>query len=337
MAMRICDASPRHLAPADARAIWPRMEVHADEEEWLASRRRRAPSTDLVALLGLSPYRSPWDVWEEYHGTPREPSEETRAIWQTGHELEPAICAHVGGVQASAVMGGIVTLQHECYPIQASPDGIARLEDGRVVGVEAKTDRQVVHQLPDGTGRRYTFAWGPDQTIPQYIPVATRRIVRLDHLAQVYITMSCCDAPAWWLVVLGAGLQWHQYLILRDETAQSAIVGRAWWLWQHHILDGVEPDPDESDACTRAALRDWSERIEREATAREATLARDYAEHRAAARYHDREARAAKNALLATVRGPHRLTVPPDRNDGRWGRVTISTTGRITATHLTQE
>jgi predicted phage-related endonuclease len=37
-------------------------------EQWLADRRKRIGGSDIDAILGLSPYRTPVDVWAEKPG-----------------------------------------------------------------------------------------------------------------------------------------------------------------------------------------------------------------------------------------------------------------------------
>ena len=64
-------------------------------EQWLATRKTGIPASDAAAILGLSPWKSPLDVWLEKTG--RAPIQEIAPkredLFFLGHQLEPAIAA----------------------------------------------------------------------------------------------------------------------------------------------------------------------------------------------------------------------------------------------------
>ncbi len=85
-------------------------------EDWW----RRMTASKVAAVLGLSPYESPFSLWFRMKGTAA-PQEQTRAM-QAGHYLEDAICRYVADqVGLWAVAGG--TWENRERPWQvATPD-----------------------------------------------------------------------------------------------------------------------------------------------------------------------------------------------------------------------
>ena len=61
---------------------------HMNREEWLAERRQGLGSSDAAAILGLSPYKSPYQVWLDKMG---QDEEEDNDWMEAGRELEPVV------------------------------------------------------------------------------------------------------------------------------------------------------------------------------------------------------------------------------------------------------
>ncbi len=269
-------------------------------DEWL--RARKIGGSDVAAILGVSPYRSGWDVYERLVlGVPDqfEPSE----AQLRGIRLEPRILSMYASESGCRV---VRPPPHTVYTrdefASASPDGFA--ED---VIVEAKTDRD-------------PWRWGPATTIQRWTPEAAR-IVRVDYALQLAWYLWVLDAPAGDLAVLLPGSdpflpELRVYRLERDEELIRRMVDRVRAWWQLHIVDGVEPPIDASDAAGRALAR--IERAgQREASIEEARLAAAYA----AAAETEKAAREAKKAagrlLVARAGASRRLDLP----DG--GHVTV--------------
>lgn len=72
----------------------PRIIEFGDEAEWLNLRRTRINSTDSPALLGISPYRTAYELWHVKAGLLEDTFEDNaRIAW--GRRLEPVIAAGV--------------------------------------------------------------------------------------------------------------------------------------------------------------------------------------------------------------------------------------------------
>lgn len=62
-------------------------------DEWLAERRLGVTSTDIAAILGISPWKSEGDVAREKAGAIEEIDDATARRYRLGHALEPVIAA----------------------------------------------------------------------------------------------------------------------------------------------------------------------------------------------------------------------------------------------------
>jgi predicted phage-related endonuclease len=221
-----------------------------------------------------------------------------------GVRLEPRVLAMYAAETGQRV---VRTPPHTLY---AREDWATATPDARTADrlVEAKTDRDA-------------WNWGPSYThIPRWEPGA-ERVVRVDYWLQTQFQMWVCDVAACDLAVLVPGAdpfepELRVYHIDRDDDALARVVSRLRSWWQRHVVEGVEPPIDASDAAGRALAR--IERAgQREASIEEARLAAAYA----AAAETEKAAREAKRAagrlLVARAGGARRLDLP----DG--GHVTV--------------
>ena len=128
------------------------------------------------AALGVSTYKTPYDVYQDYIGNPREVAPETQEIFDMGHELEGFIAD-----QAERIFGirlrrsNFLYLCSDDRRLGCHPD---RFVSGKPIGVEIKSSSAY------DSGR-----WGAQDT--DEIPY--------DYLLQCYSYMICCDSQEVWL------------------------------------------------------------------------------------------------------------------------------------------
>lgn len=273
----------------------------ASRDEWM--RARRIGSSDVAAVLGVSPYSRPWDVYERLvlgaSVSPPTPAQERGVL------LEPRVLATYAQRTGRRIRR---TPPHTLYTrdgwASATPDALA--VDERLI-IEAKTD-----------SRR--DRWGPEQPIDRWTEDAAG-IVRPEYFLQVSHQLWVLDAPAADLAVLVPGddpllPELRIYRISRDESVIRRMVARLSEWWERHVVGRVPPAWDDSDAAGRALAR-----VERSgsrwATTYEAALAAQY-------EFLSRTEKAAKDAkkglarqLLVTAGSSSRLDLPAG------GRVTI--------------
>ena len=110
-----------------------------NREKWLAERRKGIGGSDIAALLGMSPFRTPVDLWLDKTGR-ADPTPDNPAM-RLGRELEPAVLTRYAE-QTGRGVSHIGTLVDGIYI--ANVDALA---PGRVV--EAKTSRHGWDDVPE--------------------------------------------------------------------------------------------------------------------------------------------------------------------------------------------
>jgi putative phage-type endonuclease len=180
--------------------------------EWLADRQTGIGGSDIAAILGLSKWRTPLDVYLDKRGESAPQDENEAMHWGNVHEA--AIRSHYEAVTGRTVTVPGMIRGEATYQI-ANVDGITN--DGRVL--EIKTAR-----YPDGWGEP-----GTDQ-----VPVA--------YLLQVQWYMLVTDIPVADVAVLIGGNEFRLYEVPADPELQEMMETAAAEFWQC-VVNGTPPAP----------------------------------------------------------------------------------------------
>jgi putative phage-type endonuclease len=185
-------------------------------ESWLERRRAGIGGSDVAALLGLSRWRTPLDVFLDKTGQAEPTPDNEPMLW--GRLLEPLVIAEFSRRNGITVDGLTGVLEHPEHPwMLASLDGWA--PDLRAV-VEAKTARTA-----DGWGEP-----GSDE-IPAY------------YQTQVAHYMAVTGAQMAFIPVLIGASDFRTYQVERDEDFIADLVEAERAFWHDHVLANVPPRP----------------------------------------------------------------------------------------------
>lgn len=242
---------------------------------WLAKRRRGITATDVPAILGLSPWATPLDVWMDKTGR-AEPTEVTYAM-ERGTALEALLLAEYQRRTGADMLTVPPLAGHPTDPLaMASLDGAA-VCDGEQRLVEVKT----------AGWRTRDDWWDESRQIPDH------------YLAQVGWQQYVCGVEVADVIVDVAGdvRMVRGIERSRDFEAYVAPLMAAWW--RDHVLADVPPPPDPVRDYDALNLL-WSPVPKVEAVADPDTFAAciEYAAHSAA----EAAAKAAKREPRGLVR-----------------------------------
>lgn len=201
--------------------------VAPDRDAWLAARRAEPYSvgaSDVPAILGVSPYRTPWDVWASHHAPEHVNEPGNPADLARGHHLEAAVLR-----MWSAATGRDV--EHHDYTVirlldspwaTFSPDGLSGPEH-----VEAKTIRDGRGLPPSGV-----LSWDD----------APANAALWSHVVQAAWTSVVLGTDRTHLVVMGPFFDVYTYEIPTPSELRDKLM-RAVSTWREtHLVGGVEPD-----------------------------------------------------------------------------------------------
>jgi putative phage-type endonuclease len=183
--------------------------------------------TDVSAILGLNPYKTPLQVWLQKTGNAPEQADNPAMKW--GRLLEAPIAdefARLRGVQLKP--GGFVTIKDKPY-LAAHPDRLFA-DDSAVL--EVKT-----------AGVRSAARWGQDGS-PEMPP---------EYLAQVHWYILLKMVPVAYVAVLIGGSDYREYEVKADAEVEGRMQAAAERFWTDHVLTGKEPAID-GDATTAEYL-----------------------------------------------------------------------------------
>ena len=196
-----------------------------DRKLWLEERQKSLGGSEAAAVCGLSPWRTPYQVWEDKLNL-SEPQEPTEAM-EWGSLLEPLIRQRYSDVTGRAVRLPSGILHHPTVDFMSgSIDGFT--EDERLI--EIKTSR-------------FGEGWGEEGS--DEIPVPY--ILQVQHYLAV-TGLKVADVP-----VLIGGQDFRIYEVKADLEFQEKLIEKETAFWEL-VKTGTPPEPiNTQDAIKRYA------------------------------------------------------------------------------------
>jgi putative phage-type endonuclease len=192
---------------------------------WLEDRKTAITGTDVAAILGLSRFSSPIQVYLDKKGL-SETTENEAMRW--GRRLERPI------LEAYADTQGVgITF--------ADPYTLRRVPGFTLLGASLDAIREDGAPVDAKNTRMRTGDWGESGT--DIIPVY--------YATQLTVQMMVTDAPFADLAVLFSGQEFATFRLYRDLENEAIIRERVAVWWERHIVQDVPPDPDGSESSSR--------------------------------------------------------------------------------------
>lgn len=173
--------------------------------------------TDAAAILGLSPWATPLDVWLRKRGLAKDQPQSEAMYW--GAALEPVVADRFAKDTGKTLWTPEQVYHHPQHDfLIGMPD---RLVVGENVGLEIKTANAFS-----------ASKWGDPGT--DAVPV--------QYLVQCAHYMAVLGFPTWYLAVLIGGSDYRVYVIRRDLQVENDIIARLCEWWQRHMIGGEQPE-----------------------------------------------------------------------------------------------
>ena len=274
-----------------------------DRPAWLEWRREGVGASDVAAILGISPWASPWTVWADKTGLlPPSPDNET---FEFGRWAELMLGPWFTDKTNLYLIGQQARAEH---PDQARHRTTL---DGVVVEWEAVDDLERHSDTPGllldhalGTGEIKTdFNGTPWQAIPAHYQTQGQWQLHVTGLDRV------------WFIVLH-GRRMRTYTLERNQDDIDFMVDKVDDFWDRHVVTQSPPDIDSSEATARALAAVYPKADKAgsvELTTDQATALIDYRFGKADEKAGKARARTASNILRAAAGDAYELTVNGER------------------------
>jgi putative phage-type endonuclease len=208
------------------------------EEDMSVDRRRGIGGTDIAALAGLNPWKTPMDVYLEKLGLVEEQPDNENMWW--GREMEPILRKRYEQETGHTLYSPGLVRHPDISWYAGTPDdlvnwrGIADMPGCWISsgGVDYKT-----------TGYSKIDDWGEPETdeVPDWIHCQ----------ADWYMGLT---GAMWWdvaVLFMGARREFRIYRILRNQEVIDRLIEIGRDFWEDHILTETPPPIDGSDASSR--------------------------------------------------------------------------------------
>lgn len=219
-------------------------------QEFLAERRTGLGGSDIGAILGLSKYRSPVEVWLEKTG--RSPGADETLQMRFGTYAEQFVADEYTAATGRRVQRYNAMLRHPDYPMVIGHVDRLVIPDGAKVAShrgEIRTDRLLECKTASAFAASDASEWGPGGT--DQIPTS--------YLVQVstYEALTGCQYAD--LAVLFGNQELRVYHMTRDIDLEHELLRRAAEWWRMHVEADVAPEP-QSEADVRLLYPQDSQR-----------------------------------------------------------------------------
>lgn len=236
-------------------------------QEWLQSRRLGIGGSDVAAILGLSKYKSPYQLWlDKTKRAELDDSESEPAYW--GNMLEDVVAKEYAKRNGVKVQRVNQTLEHPEFNwaranidraiINPEISGNVRIKDGKLTTdriLECKTANQYLAKL-----------WGDEQSesVPDY------------YLTQCQWYMGVTGASLCGLGVLIGGQKFRSYQIAFDAELFEMLIEQCSQFWIEHVQADMPPAPTTFDDV----LHRWAQHNPDQAVQADDDLAQLVAEYK---------------------------------------------------------
>lgn len=237
--------------------------------EWLAQRRTGIGGSDVAAILGLSKYKSPLDVYKDKIGETPDGEQSQAAYWGTkledvvAREFQERTGLKVQRVNRQLSREGWMHANIDRAVVNHAISGTVRIQGE---AKQAETGRLLTTDaiLECKTASSYIAdQWGPSQEEE----IVSGKVVS-DHKIPIYYETQV----QWYLGVTGAsvcfvaallgGQDFRIYLVHRDNEVITALQDQCRAFWFEHVQKQVPPDPHTAEEVQKLFAKDDGEMIE---------------------------------------------------------------------------
>lgn len=202
-------------------------------DEFLEKRRCGLGGSDIGAILGLSNYKTPLDVWMEKTG--RSPGQDETLQMRFGTYAEEFVAREYSAKTGNDVQRFTSMLRHPSAPVLGNVDRLVIPAGAKIAShkQEIRTDRGLECKTANAFAAFNADDWGDEGT--DQIPPS--------YLIQCSTYMALTGCSFWDLAVLFGNQEVRIYNLKRDVELEGEIIARASEWWDRYVVADVPPEP----------------------------------------------------------------------------------------------
>lgn len=193
------------------------------------TRRGGLGSSDISAIVGENPFKTPHDVWLDKRGLV-EPSEETDATW-LGHEMEPIIGKRYTRETGIELTAGPGTVKHAELPWALCTTDWESVIGDRIVECKWVGGRVDHHWTLEADGA------------PEYVQCQAQWQMGVRGMERADVA-----------VIFGRTAEFRFYKFERDEKMIESLFAIGRRFWERHVLTGEPLPVDHTDSARKMLL-----------------------------------------------------------------------------------
>ncbi len=220
----------------------------SNRENWLTARRTGIGGSDVASVLGLNPWRTPYDLWMDKTG--QVPHGEENAAMHFGTILEQVVAD-----EFVLRTGKKVRRDNQMHRTGKDNFQIANL-DRVVVGEDAILECKTANAFRADD-------WGEsqeDEIIANQ--VVTEHKIPLYYETQIQWYMGVCQKSKAYLAVLIGGQDFRIYCIAFNQTIYTSLVEKCQAFWFENVVANVAPKPINIEDVKKLYAKDNGEMLE---------------------------------------------------------------------------
>jgi putative phage-type endonuclease len=286
--------------------------------DWLRERKNGIGGSDVAALLGLNPYKTPLALFDEKTADAVEDKGAGEAAYW-GTVLEDVVAREFGKRTGLKVQRVNFMLCRDGWMRANIDRAIVNPTIGKQVrplvgGKAAEAGRMLSTDviLECKTANAHAAEqWGPSQ-LDEIVAgeVVTEHKIPLYYETQVQWYLGVTGAKRCYVAVLIGGSDFRAYEVVRDDNVIAAIQQRAEEFWKN-LQQGIAPAPVNAEDIRKMYQKDDGEM--REATADEAVLIGEMRDLNARAKQLDERKKAVANKLIFAIGAKAGLTLAGEK------------------------
>ena len=242
-------------------------------EQWLEIRRHGIGGSDVAAVLGLNPWRTPVQVWQDKTGQGEKQPESPSMYW--GKQLEDLVAKEfqrrmgmkvqrVNRVIREGENGWMVANIDRAIVNPAIRGNVRVLDDetkiqeneGRRITTDAILECKTAHSFT-------SQEWGDTQEYEILKKeLVTEHKIPVFYETQVQWYMAITGVAVCYLAVLIGGNDFRVYLIRRNDEVINVLKEKCWEFWLNCVLANKAPEPVNIDDVKRLFKIDSGEMTE---------------------------------------------------------------------------